>query len=128
MADIIDKNATNPVRVIGADLTGTETTPVKSSANGDLGTSDVLDNGGLDVVLPLTTTPVEGKVGASAKPARKYFIMEALNANVKWGFSNTTQSFDLFKSQLIMVPTGPNTEIWFKMGAGTGSVAIGEVS
>lgn len=128
MADLSDINAAQAVKVVGSSSSGVEQTPVKSSANGDLGVGDVLDNGGLDTVLALTTTPVEGKVGVSAKANRKYFIMEALDNGVKWGFSNTTQSFDLFKSQLIMVPVGPNTSIWFKMSSGTGSVAIGEVS
>ena len=47
---------------------------------------------------------------------------------VKTAFSNTTQSFDLFKNQLIMVPVGPNTQIWFKVTSSTGSVAFGELS
>ena len=128
MADILDINSTEPVRIIGADLSGAETTPVKATPNQDLGVADVLDNGGLDAILSLTMTPVEGKVGATVKANRKYFIMEAQSTNVKWGFSNTTQSFDLFKSQLLMIPCGPNTQIWFKMSTGTGSVAIGEVS
>lgn len=98
------------------------------SVNKDLGVSDVLGTSGLDTIINLTTTPVEGIVGGSALANRKYFIMEALSTNVKWGFSNTTQSFDLFKSQLIMVPVGPGVHIWFKVSSATGSVAIGELS
>lgn len=128
VGDLTDIQAAQAVKIIGADTSGVETVPAKVSANQDLGVGDVLDNGGLDATIALTTTPVEGKVGASAKVGRKYFIMEALATNVKWGFSNTTQNFDLFKSQLIMVPCGPNTQIWFKMSTGTGSVAVGEVS
>ena len=105
-----------------------EVNVAKVTNNEDLRSADVLDNGGLDVVIPLTTTPAEGKVGGTRKTLRKYVIMEALSTNVKWGFSNTTQSFDLFKSQLIMLPVGENTEIWFVMSTGTGSVAFGEVS
>lgn len=128
MADINDINASEPVRIIGADSDGIETTPVNSTPNGELTTADVLAHGGLDTVLALTVTPTEGKVGGASKENRKYFIMEALSTNVKWGFTNTTQSFDLFKSQLLMIPCGPDTKIWFKMSVGTGSVAIGEVS
>lgn len=128
MADLTGIESSQSVKIVGQDSIGAETTPVKASANQDLGVSDVLDNGGLDAIIPLTTTPVEGVVGLSAKADRKYFIMEGLSTNIKWGFSNTTQSFDIFKSQIIMIPCGPNTQIWFKMTAGTGSVAIGEVS
>ena len=126
---IDDKVNSTPIKIVGASNTTQEETNIaKVSPNQDLGTSDVLDNGGLDIVLNLTTTAIEGKVGVTAKANRKYFIMEALTNNVKWGFSNTTQSFDLFKSQLIMVPCGPNTQIWFRVTTGTGQVSIGEVS
>jgi hypothetical protein len=122
--DFDDISNADPSLVVGHD----KAYAAKVSPNRDLGTSDVLDCGGLDTVLSLTTSPVEGRVGASAKANRKYFIMEALTTNVKWGFSNSTQSFDLFKSQLIMVPVGPNTQLWFKVSTGTGQVAIAEVS
>ena len=89
--------------------------------------SDILDTGGVDTVLNLTTAASLGIVGAAAKVGRKYYVMEALATNVKWGFTNTTQNFDLFKSQIIMIPVGPNTQIWFKMSTGTGTVAIGEL-
>ena len=91
-------------------------------------TSDKLNFGGVDTVLNLTTAPVEGKVGASVLEKRKYFIMQALDKNVKWGFSNSTQSFDLFKNQLIMIGIGEGTQIWFKTSTGTSSVAIAEIA
>lgn len=128
MGDATGINATEIVRLTGSQPDGTETTPVGSSTYQELFIRDTHNNGGLDTVIPLTTTPVEGKVGANRRVNRKYIIMEALDNNVVWGFSNTTQSFDLFKSQLIMVPIGENTEIWFKMKTGTGSVAFAELS
>jgi len=103
----------------------------KVSSQNELGTADVLDNGGVDKILALATTPKLGVTnidGVTPKPNRKYFIMEGLDTNIKWGFSNTTQSFDLFKSQVLMIPVGPNTQIWFKVTSGTGNVAIGEIS
>lgn len=129
MADLSPKDASTNSKIVGADSLGNETDYVKVSTNQELAIRDTHDNGGLDTILPLNAvTAVEGKVGALTKDERKYIIMEALDTNVKWGFSNTTQSFDLFKSQLIMVPVGPNTEVWFIMSSGTGSVAFGELS
>jgi len=131
MADLSDLQAAQTNKIVGSDTSGVETNAVKVSSNQDLGTSDVLDNGGLDKVVALTVTPKLGVVnvdGVTPKANRKYFIMEALDTGIKWGFSATTQSFDLFKSQLIMVPCGPNTTIYFKMTTGTGNVAIAEVS
>ena len=129
MADLTGVEAAQSVKVIGSDSTGTETNPVNATDNNDLQTADILNNGGLDTILNIVSgVPQELKVGASRKANRKYIIMEALDTGMKWGFSSSTQSFDLFKSQLIMVPVGENTEIWFDCDAGTKDVAIAEVS
>lgn len=126
--DLVAIERANSVKMIGSEADGTETNPVGVSNNQEIYIRDTHDNGGLDATIALTTTPTEGKVGASRKTERKYVIMEALDNNIVWGFSNTSQSFDLFKSQLIMVPVGENTEIWFAMRNGTGNVAFGELS
>lgn len=128
MADIQDIDAAQTVKVVGSDPTGVEETPVSSTPNGELKIADTHNNGGADTVINLTTTPVEGKVGVTVQANRKYVIMEALTTRVKWGFSSSTQNFDLFKSQLIMVPIGENTEIWFSVSSGTGSIAFAELS
>ena len=129
MADATGINATEITRLTGSQADGTETNPVGSSANGELWIRDTLDNGGLDAVLNLPfNTPIEIKAGGSRKTLRKYVIIEALTTGIKWGFSNSTQSFDIFKSQLIMVPVGENTQIWAKSISGTGELAVGEIS
>jgi len=124
MGDATREKASTTNRIIGPN----EDNEALVSDNQELHIRDTHDNGGLDAIIDLTTTPIEGKVGATTKTERKYVIMEALDTNVVWGFSNTTQSFDLFKNQLIMVPVGPNTEVWFKMKSSTGQVAFGELS
>lgn len=125
MSDVSREKASTTNRIIGDN----EENIAGVSVNKEIWIRDTHDNGGLDITLNLDAiTPVEGKVGISRKTERKYIIMEALSTNVVWGFSNTTQNFDLFKSQLIMVPVGENTEIWLKMKTGTGSVAFGELS
>jgi hypothetical protein len=116
------------IKIAGAAANGNETFFVDATPNGELSSADILNHGGVDKVLSLTTSPVIGIVGVTVKANRKYFIMEALTNNVKWGFSVSTQSFDLFKSQLIMLPVGQDTTIYFKVSTGTGEVAIGEVS
>ena len=129
MGDLSNKDSSTNTKIVGSDSLGNETDYVKVSPNQEMSIRDTHDNGGLDTILSLDAiTAVEGKVGILTKDERKYVIMEALGTNVKWGFSNSTQSFDLFKSQLLMVPVGPNTEIWFIMASGTGQVAFGELS
>lgn len=126
--DASDIQRASSVKIIGSEADGSETNSVGASINREIFVKDTHDNGGIDGVINLTTVAVEGKVGENRKTARKYIIMEALSSNVKWGFTQTTQNFDLFKSQLIMVPIGENTQIWFKVSTGTGSVAFAELS
>ena len=131
MADLSDNDAALSTKITGAAADGTEEAFVGSSANREIFIRDTHDNGGLDAVLNLPAGgPQELKVGASRKSLRKYVIFEAQDTNIKWGFSNSTQSFDIFKSQLLMVPVGENTEIWFLFDklSGSGSVAIREIS
>lgn len=129
MADLTGIEAAQSIKVIGSDASGLETNPVGATDNNDLQTADILNNGGLDTVLSIATgVPQELKVGGTRKADRKYVIMEALDTGIKWGFSSGTQSFDIFKNQLIMMPVGENTEIWFDTISGTNDVAIAEVS
>lgn len=128
MADLSDLQAAQTVKIAGANSSGIENTYITATNNGELTTCDVLLNGGTDTVINLTTAAVELKVGGSALANRKYVILEGLASNIKWGFSNTTQSFDIFKNQILMIPLGPNTAIWAKMSTGTGTIAFGEVA
>ena len=97
--------------------------------NKELTISDTHDHGGLDTILTITSgTPIELKVGGTRLANRKYVIIEALGTGIKWGFSSRTQSFDIFKSQILMVPIGQNTQIWFDCDAATKDVAVGELA
>ncbi len=123
--DDIDNNKV-PIgtKIIGEDgVTGTGV-----NTNKELFIRDTDNGGGLDIIIALTTTPKEGKVGGSPKINRKDIVMQAIDKNIVWGFSETTQNFKLFKDQLMIVPVGEKTEIWFKMTTGTGDVAFGELS
>lgn len=134
MSDLDQKERAASVFIMGADADGKETNPVGATSNRELTNVDTVNNGGLDSVIALNTTAVEGKVGPSRKAARKYVWMQGLtvpagaNAYILWGFTSGTQSFKLFKDQLLCFPIGEGTQIWFKVPAGTGSVAFGEGS
>lgn len=130
MADLTDSQSSINAKISGSDSSGVETNFAKVSVNQDLGTADVL-NGGVDVSLNLSTSPILGVTnvdGVTPLENRKYLIMQATTTNVKWGFSASTQNFDLFKSQVIMIPAGILTTVYFKVSTGTGAVSIGEVS
>lgn len=125
MADLSDLQTAQSVKVVGSDSTGAESNPVGATSLGDLQVVDVPSQAGLNVTLNLTTTPAEGKVGASTLANRKYIEMQALTANVKWGY-DTTCPFDLFKNQFFSLPAGTNCKIYFKASTGTAQVAFAE--
>ena len=98
------------------------------SDNNETLTADILNNGGTNTTLNVTTTATELKVGASRLADRKYIVFQALDNGITCGFTNGTQSFSAFKNQFFFMPVGENTEIWFKADTGTKQVAIGEVA
>ena len=132
MADIDDTDATEGVRLIGADpSTGDEQTPVKSSASGDLATSDVLDIAGVNASLTVGLTAVELKVGGSPLADRKYVIFQSQDNGVYFGFSNgvtTSNGIKIFKDQLLMMPIGDGVSFWFIADGAGKDVRIAEVS
>jgi hypothetical protein len=125
MGDIIDINAAQTVKLVGADATGLEQTPISSTTLGDLTVTDVPNQVGINTTLNLTTTAAEGKVGASTLVNRKYVEMQALTNNVKWGYDSTCP-FDLFKGQFFSLPAGNTCKVYFKASTGTAQVAFAE--
>lgn len=125
MADIADINAAQSIKIIGSDSSGVEQTPVKSTTLGELNVHDIPNQTGLNTILNLTTTAVEGKVGVTALSNRKYIEMQGLTNNVKWGY-DTTCPFDLFKNQFFALPMGSDCPIYFKASTGVAQVAFAE--
>jgi len=80
---------------------------------------------GLNTILSLTTSAVEGKVGTTRLSGRNYIEMQALSSNVKWGYDSSCP-FDLFKNQFFALPISDVCPIYFKSSSGIASVAIGE--
>jgi len=130
MADISDVQSTDIVRLVGSSSDGTEQTPVGSTSNGELLTYDVANSTGVDSLIAVPgTTVVELKVGASALTSRRYIQIQATDRGIKWGFSLTTQSFDLFKDQLIILPYGPDVTLYvYNTTSSSVDVAVGEIS
>ena len=128
MADAPKRNAAGNTKVIGSDSSGNETNYVNASANLEQFVVDRLNNGGEDSVINVTAgTPVEIKVGASPRTERKLVLVQP-DGKILFGFSNTTQSFRVFKNQIIRISLGPNTSFWIDAVSGTVPVSIGEVS
>lgn len=125
MADLTDIQSAQSVKIAGSDASGIESTFAKVTPNQELGATDTVNTSAVSTTIPLTTTAVELKVGGSRLANRKYIWMEALDTNIKWGFSASDTPFDIFKSQLLTFPIG-DVAIYAKMSSGSGNIAFGE--
>lgn len=104
MADLSDIQAAEAVKIIGSGSTGTEGTPVSSSANGDLRVSDTLVGSGTEGAITVGTSAVEARVGGAALSNRKLLtVYNNSNSTIYWGYTNavtTSSGTPIEKSQL----------------------------
>lgn len=130
MADISGIKATEAIRLVGSETDGTEETPIGSTTYREILAYDVANNGGEDIELTLTPGQiVELKINVATRINRKYIQMQALDRDIKWGFSITTQNFNAYKAQFFSLPIGPNTSVFIKNnGSVNGKIAIAELS
>lgn len=130
MADLTDLQASGTVKVVGASSSGLEGTPVKSSLNGDLGVSDIVDNGGLHGSLSVSTTAVAVRVGASNLVNRKVLMFHNNGTGtLYWGYNNTVNSSNgmpLKKDQFCVGDWGPGTTIYIIASSGTHNLRVNE--
>ncbi len=130
MADLTEIQAADSVKIIGSDAAGVETTPVASTANGDLKTADISDNGGLNGSVTVGTSAVEAKVAVSTLSNRKVLtISHNGNGKLYWGLSNsvtTSNGTQIFKNTMATFDVGPNTHIWLISDLAGNDVRIAE--
>jgi hypothetical protein len=130
MADISDINSAQAVKIIGADSSGVEQTPVKSSSNGKLETSQISNNSGVEGALTVGTSAVELKVGASALSNRiNATLINNSNTDIYWGYTNavtTTTGTPIVKGQFACWSVGPNTSIFLIAGSAGNNTRITE--
>lgn len=130
MADVSDINAAQSVKIIGADATGVESTPVTSTATGNLNVADVSNNGGVQGALSVTTSAVEAKVGGSPLANRKTLtIHNNGTGTLYWGYSNSVTSSTgtpIFKDQLVVFDIGTGTSVFLIASSGSHNTRITE--
>jgi hypothetical protein len=132
MADLSDIQAAESVKIIGSDSTGLETNPVNSSANGELNTSDISNNGGVNGAITVGTSAVEAKVGASILSNRKALtILLTSNGKLYYGLTSgvtTANGTQIFKNSLAAFKCGPGTSIWLISDTAAQNVRITEMA
>lgn len=128
MADLNFKDTSQPVQIVGADPTGTEGTPVKSTLNGDLGTADVISVSGVNGAISVNTTASEAKAGATRLALRKFISITPTAGTVYWGTSaavTTATGTPIFKNQQVTFAFTDNVPIYL-IAASTIDVRIVE--
>jgi len=132
MADLNELQSSGMTKIIGSASDGAEQTPVKSTANGDLNVNDMLDNGGVQGAISVSTTAVAVRVGGSNLANRK--ALTAHNngtATLYWGYTNavtTATGTPLMRNQFAVWDAGPNTTIWIIAASGTHDVRVTEAA
>lgn len=131
MADLSEIQAAQAIKIIGADIDATETTPVNSTVNGELLTADILNQGtGVEGAITVSTLAVEVKVGVSNLANRK--LVTAYNngsATVYWGYTSlvtTSTGSPLLKNQQAAWEVGENQSIYLIAASGSHNIRITE--
>lgn len=129
MADLSDTNSAQAVKLVGADSTGAEQTPIKSTANGELLTGDSITTNTINGVISVSTA-LEAKVSASRLTNRKGLWITPTDKTIYWGSSSgvtANNGTPIFKNQTIFIAVA-NVAIWLISSSGTADVRIVEAS
>lgn len=151
MADLTSIQATEAVRVVGSDATGSETNPVNSTSGGaiytnlrnnagtEIGTvsnpvltSQLLDGSGVQGALSVGTSAVAARVGGSNLTNRKSLsVWNNGVVTIYWGFTNavtTSSGTPLMRNQQLIIDAGPNTTIYLITTISSQDVRITEAA
>ena len=99
MGDLNSLESSDTIKIAGATGSGQETNFVNSTPNGDLQTIDIMNTTAVSGIISLSTTPVPLKINSTNLLNRKYIILQGLTTSIVWGFSESSQTFDIFKDQ-----------------------------
>lgn len=126
MADLSALNATDGVKIAGADSSGAETNFVNATANGDLKSADILTANVVQTTLSVSVAgaAVEVKVGGSPLANRKSVLIQAQGTNVVYGFASGSQPFQIGNGETISLALGPGVSVWVDRSSGAGSVSV----
>lgn len=131
MADLNEIQAAQSIKIIGADATATETTPVNATNTGNLLTADIINAGtGVQGAVTVSTTAVEVKVGVSRLANRKSLTAHNnSSATLYWGYTSgvtVANGTPLFKDQFISWDVGEDQPIFMIAGSGSNNVRVTE--
>lgn len=132
MADLTDKEASQSVKISGASSTGAESNFAKVTSNQDLGTSDIIDTGGVEGAVSVSTTAVAVRVGVSNLANRK--ALTAHNngtGTLYWGYTagvTAATGTPLMRNQFASWDIGPTVTVYIIAASGSHDVRVTEGS
>lgn len=130
MSNLTDIQAAQSVKVIGANTSGVESTPVQSTTAGDLYASDALSVGGTQGLISVGTTQTAARVSGSNYSGRKILIIyNTSSQDVYWGFNgvlSTTGDLIPKNGGKIVLSVRDNVDIYLIVNSGSHSVRIVE--
>ena len=124
MADLVEKDSSQVVKITGSNAAGDESNYVNSTANGELLIADISNNGGTQGAITVGTSAVEAKVGSTALSNRKNLTIYNNSGNtIYWGYTSavtTSTGSLLLRDSIAIFDVGPNTSV-FLIGSNTGN-------
>lgn len=129
MADLNGLQASETIKIAGADSSGNETNFANVSVNGEIKAIDILNVSVAQALLTVnaTGTPVEVKAGSSRLANRKSVMIQAQGTNVVYGFASDVQQFLLPNGATVTLSVGDNVGVWIdRTSNGDVKVAIAE--
>lgn len=129
MADLNGLQASETIKIAGADSSGNETNFANVSVNGEIKAIDILNVSVAQALLTVNATgsSVEVKAGSSRLANRKSVMIQAQGTNVVYGFTPDTQQFLLPNGATVTLSIGDNVGVWIdRTSNGDVKVAIAE--
>lgn len=130
MADLSGLEASQSVKIAGADSSGGETNYVNATSLGELKTSDTITGAGAEGALTVGTTAVEAKVGAAALTNRKLLtIFNNSGTTIYWGRTSsvtTSSGTPVFEKQFFTFEFSSDAPVYLIAGTAGNNVRITE--
>ena len=130
MADLSGLDASQSVKLAGADSSGAETNYVNASSLGELRTADIITGSGTEGALTIGTSASEAKVGASALVNRKLLtIFNNSGTTIYWGRTSgvtISNGTPIFEKQLMTFEFAADAPVYLVAGTSGNNVRITE--
>jgi hypothetical protein len=130
MGDLDFKDRSEPVAIIGCNLSQSETTPVNSSSVGELFSKDTIRVSGNDFALSIGTSAIEVKSGASRLTSRTgVYVWNNSNSIIYWGCTSgvsTTTGKPIFRNTGGFIDASDEVSIYLIASSASNDVRCSE--